>query len=151
MKPEVWGPAIWTFMHVFVRKLRPEMYPQAGYFIFNILVRICANLPCPTCTMHAMQFWRQVRFGGIRSKKDLEHIVFLFHNIVNERKKKPAYDETLIADVYNGKKLSEVFASFAAVYAVRGDSRFMADSLQRSLIIKDIVRFVRSNVSIFNA
>jgi len=66
-------------------------------------------------------------------------------------KKKSVYAETDVAEVYNGKKLSEVFASFAAVYAVRSDSRLMADSLQRSLIIKDIVRFVRSNVSIFNA
>ena len=148
MKPDIWGPPIWTFMHTIVRKMKPQMYNRIGPIIFNTLVRICGSLPCPNCTMHAMQFWRQVNIRGIRSKADLEHILYLFHNIVNERLKKPAYDESRIIE-YNHKSLIDAFNAFVNVYSRRVDVRQMTDSMQRTRIINDTRAMIRNNVGMF--
>ena len=149
MSPSEWGPPTWTLFHTIAEKMNEEAFPVLmPQFIF-FLKRICSVLPCPECSQHATQFWKNINVAGIKTKTDMKNMLFLFHNIVNKRKGKPLFVNDTLSELYKHQNIINVFNKFVAVYQTKGNMQLLADSFQRKLLLIPFRKWVMSNIKHF--
>jgi len=149
MSPNQWGPPTWTLFHTLAEKMNEEAFPVLmPQFIF-FLKRICSVLPCPECSQHSTQFWKNINVAGIKTKTDLKNMLFLFHNIVNKRKGKPLFINDALSDLYKDQNIINVFNQFVSVYQTKGNMQLLADSFQRKLLLVPFKQWIMSNIQNF--
>lgn len=148
--PEVWGPAVWKLFHTLIEKLKPEMYSKVIPSMFNMIIKICKVLPCPTCSHDASNFLAKIKLTDYTSKQEFKNMLYLFHNWVNAKKNKPLYNYSNI-DKYSTLKLGDVVNNFVVKYNTKGNMKLLADSFQRQFIIKDLMNWLISNRTAFVA
>ena len=146
--PEIWGPPTWTLLHTLAEKIHEDDFNKLMPQMFGLIKRICAYLPCPDCSQHAKQFLAKLKPQQIATKTDFKNTFYLFHNMVNARKKKQLfnYDNMNIYQTFN---IVDVFNNFVSVYNTKGNMKLLAESFQRSLIIKDLKRWIVNNINSF--
>jgi Erv1 / Alr family len=151
MKPEQWGPPIWRLFHCLSVYLRPDSFPIVGRNLFFYIQRICQYLPCPDCSEHAKRFFSRVLPSTLRSKDDLVHMLFCFHNSVNRRKGKPILPTTQLLDQYQKSMvpIPVLVNSFLTVYHTKGNMSQLNESFQRSMVIKEFKKWLLQNLSHF--
>lgn len=126
-----WGPATWRLFHSLAVRLTDDNFAAIGSSMTALIVYICSNLPCPDCTRHATAFWkRQLQIHPVRTANDLRQILFVFHNSVNARKRKPQFPIDGI-DRYKEVNLAFAFKTFATHYYARGDLSRLNDTFRR--------------------
>jgi len=81
-----WGEPTWYFFHTMAHKLKEDAPPTVLIELYKLIVLICSNLPCPTCTKHATEYLSKIDIRSITTKQDLKNLLFVFHNEVNTRK-----------------------------------------------------------------
>ena len=116
--------------------------------MFGLIKRICSYLPCPDCSQHATRFLAKLNPDQISTKLDLKNTMYLFHNMVNARKKKPLYNYANI-NVYQNLNIANVFNNFVSVYNTKGNMKLLTESFQRALIVKDLRRWLMNNHNSF--
>ena len=95
VKPEskmTWGEPIWFLFHTLAQKVKPDAFPHIRVELLNNIYAICANLPCPVCANHAIEYLNKINFNTIRTKDELILVLYGFHNDVNQRKNMPMFD-----------------------------------------------------------
>ena len=130
-----WGQPTWVFFHTLAEKIKEENFDDEKIKIFNIIANICNNLPCPDCKLHASMY----------IKKNF----FTFHNEVNRRikveEKKIEYLE-----VYKTNNLKDIFINFVKQFSKPVyNNRLMMDSLNRNLIMKEVIKYFQENLNKF--
>ena len=145
MSPNQWGPPTWTLFHTLSEKIHEDMFTKLMPEIIFYMRRISSALPCPECSQHAGQFWKNINFSGIKNKNDLKNMVCLFHNIVNKRKNKPLFKHEDLSDIYSNKKIIEVYNQFVNVYQTNGNMKLLSDAFQRKLILIDFKKWLMKN------
>lgn len=148
MSPNKWGPPIWTLFHTLAEKMREDKFSQIGIPLFHMIRKICTNLPCPDCSQHATQFFSRINMSLIRSKANLRHLLFFFHNQVNKRKNKPPFVFDNLNN-YSRVPLLIAYRNFLSVYKTKGNMKLLADNFQRTIIIKEFDAFLRANSDCF--
>ncbi len=146
--PEVWGPATWTLFHVLAEKVNEFVYPRIAGQLFDVIKRICSALPCPECAQDATIFLSKVRLHELRSKNDFKNMIYMFHNYVNAKKRKPLFNYANL-EIYKRYNIVSVFNRFISVYHTKGNMRLLAESFQRQLIIKNIREWFSRNIYCF--
>jgi hypothetical protein len=68
--------------------------------------------------------------------------------MVNARKKKALYNYANI-NAYQNFNIINVFNNFVSVYNTKGNMKLLSESFQRSLIIKDLKRWLVQNINSF--
>ena len=152
MKKEIWGPAIWKFFHTIACKIKEDQYPKVKLPLFIFIRRICRLLPCPDCANHATAFLSKIDNSKINSKNELINFLFLFHNSVNNRKKKDIFKiENL--NQYTNNNLSATYNYFVGIFsnATKGNMGTISDNFHRKLITNDLKTWIINNASSFNA
>jgi hypothetical protein len=151
MSPEKWGPPIWTLFHTLIERLNENDFHKnnVGLDLFFFIKRICRYLPCPECSQHASRFLDSVKSESIKSKNDLKKIIYVFHNVVNVRKKKPLYKFEDVAS-YQNKNLVHIFNRFIQHYKTQGNMNLISDSFQRQMITKNFRVWFIKNFHLFN-
>lgn len=146
--PEIWGPPIWTFFHVMAEKIIEEKFTEASPQVFMWMKRICHFLPCPECSTHATAFLGKIKPVDIDTKQKFIGMVYLFHNAVNARKRKPLFN---FANINKYKKISIIsaFQGFLKVYNTKGNMKLLTESFQRDIVIRDIHKWMRFNLHFF--
>ena len=142
--PEIWGPPTWTLLHTIVEKIHEDEFNKLMQQMVGLIKRICAYLPCPDCSQHATQFLAKLKPEQISTKTDLKNTMYLFHNMVNARKRKPLFNYANI-NKYQKLNIVNVFNNFVAVYNTKGNMKLLTESFQRALIIKDLKRWLMNN------
>lgn len=142
--PEIWGPPTWTLLHTIVEKIHEDEFNKLMPQMVGLIKRICAYLPCPDCSQHATQFLAKLKPEQISTKTDLKNTMYLFHNMVNARKRKPLFNYANI-NKYQKLNIVNVFNNFVAVYNTKGNMKLLTESFQRALIIKDLKRWLMNN------
>jgi hypothetical protein len=92
---EVWGPALWTILHVFAERLGAQTAPiladqeaqEIDYFV-HLLPRA---LPCPVCQGHMLEYVRDHPFKwntlrGVALKNTVREWLWNFHEAVNAQR-----------------------------------------------------------------
>lgn len=150
MSPQVWGPSIWTLFHTFAEKINESDYSKIGLELYGYIRQICGYLPCPECSQHATRFLASVKTDNVRTKDGLIKILYIFHNVVNTKKKKPLYPfENL--DIYKSKNIVYVFNNFINSYKTStGNMKLITDSFQRQMILKNFRKWFLKNFNSFN-
>ena len=140
--PEVWGPAVWTLFHTLAEKLHQDAYAQVIPSMFSIIVQICKLLPCPECSRDASNFLAKIKLSDYKNKEEFKNMLYLFHNYVNAKKRKPLYNYVNI-DKYSKMNLSFVINDFILKYNTKGNMKLIAESFQRSFVIKNFISWIK--------
>jgi hypothetical protein len=146
--PEIWGPPIWTFFHTLAEKVNEDLFPKIKHDLFFFIKRICSFLPCPECSQHAIYFLTRLNLDKIREKTDFIKIIYIFHNTVNKRKKKQLFNYGYI-NKYKNHNIITTFNNFIRVYHTKGNMNLLAESFQRSLLVKDLKNWLVNKISYF--
>lgn len=148
MSPNKWGPPTWTLLHTLAEKITETGYQSIGMQLFSQIYRICSSLPCPDCADHATRFLAKVNTSVLKTKTDLKNILYVFHNVVNVRKRKSVY-HTDNLEVYKRKNLNNVYNNFVQVYNTRGNMKLLTESFQRQRVLSEFKRWLFSNYHFF--
>jgi hypothetical protein len=146
--PEVWGPPTWTLFHTLAEKIKEDVPTQIFEKMFLMIKMICKNLPCPYCATDATKFLNNINLGDIKTKKQFKDMIYLFHNYVNNKKKKPLFNYINMQN-YNNYNLIVSSNNFIRVYHTRGNMQQLSESFQRQLVIKTFKKWIRENIHYF--
>ena len=149
MSPNQWGPPTWLLFHCMAEKINAEKFSEMKPMLILFIKRICANLPCPDCSLHATAFMSKVNFTYIKTKTDFIHLMYVFHNIVNRRKKKPLFNVGNLS-IYSTVNLIDAFNGFISVFQTRNNMKLLADNFQRRIIIKEFKSWIFNNLNNFD-
>ena len=150
MTTKVWGPPIWTLFHVLAEKIHQDKFPALKNALIHHIKSICYNLPCPTCAAHAKAFLLKINFAMINDKTTLQNFLHNFHNTVNKRKSLPIFDKSKLVG-YKNVNLTGAFNNFLLAFNTKGNMTLLADSFQRSIILKNLKTWLHANSSCFDA
>jgi len=148
MSPSTWGPSTWLFMHTLAAKIKESSFPLIGPNLLLILIQISNNLPCPECSQHAKLFWSNVKTANIKSKQDLINLLFVFHNMVNKRKKNPPFRYENLG-YYNTKNLFNTYNMFAKNFNTRGNMNLINESFHINMMMDSLRNWMLTNISHF--
>jgi len=146
--PEVWGPAVWTLFHVLVERINENSHPLLFLQLFQMIKRICTFLPCPDCAMDATIFLAKIKVQELKTKHALKNTIYIFHNYVNAKKYKPLFNYSDL-NKYKSLNFSFVINNFFRHYNTRGNMRLIAESFQRQLVVKDLKKWLLTNIRSF--
>ena len=140
--PEVWGPPVWILFHTLIEKMNPYAYPDVIGSMFGMIVRICKVLPCPECSLDASNFLAKIKLNDYKTKDEFKNMLYLFHNWVNAKKRKPLYNYSHLQK-YGDFNLILVINNFIAKYNTKGNMKLIAESFQRNFVVKDLVSWFK--------
>ena len=146
--PEVWGPAVWTLFHTLIEKLNPNAYPYVIGSMFGMIIRICKVLPCPECSRDASNFLAKLNLKDYKTKDEFKNMIYLFHNWVNAKKRKPLYNY-INMNKYSNLYVPFVINDFIAKYNTKGNMKLLAESFQRKIVIKDLIIWFKTYARAF--
>lgn len=149
MSPSDWGPPTWIFMHTLAEKVKDTSFPLISQQLIKVMIQICNNLPCPECTVHAKAFWSNVSINNVRTKQDLINLLYVFHNMVNKRKKMPAFKHEDLQN-YKNMKLVQVYNTFTQKFNTNGNMNLINESFHRNLMLTSLRRWLMVNISHFD-
>jgi len=132
--PEVWGPAVWTLFHTLTEKVNEHAYPFIKHQLFGQIRRICGFLPCPECSADATNFLVKININDLKTKVDFRNTFYLFHNMVNAKKRKPLFNYSNISS-YNSYNIVHVVNNFISKYNTKGNMKLIAESFQRKIVL----------------
>jgi hypothetical protein len=149
MSPTNWGPSTWIFMHTLACKVKEESFPSIKNNIIMMLIQICNNLPCPECAQHAKEFWAKVKTQNILLKTDLINLLFVFHNMVNKRKRHPPFKYENLS-IYESRKVIETYNLFSRNFNTRGNMNLINESFHRNMMLANLKQWLMTNIQHFN-
>jgi hypothetical protein len=147
--PEVWGPAVWRLIHMLSVKITDEAYPYIGGQLFYFISRICKFLPCPDCANDSTRILAKINIRELKTNTDFKNSMYLFHNVVNVKKRKPLFNYANI-DNYKRYRLIPVINNFINNYNTRGNMKLITESFQRQLLVKQFKMWLMKNIRGFD-
>jgi Erv1 / Alr family len=148
VQASIWGPPIWKLFHVLIEKVKDEQFQILHMELFQLIKRICSYLPCPDCSQHATLFLNKVKPNQISNKNDFKNMLYVFHNQVNARKRKPSFPYSEM-EKYKQCNIVHVYNKFISVYNTKGNMKMLTESFQRQFIIQDFKKWVLKNIQAF--
>ncbi len=152
MSKNVWGPPTWQLLHCMALKVKETITLPQLKELKHMIERIVSNLPCPICAGHATSYFKQNHFQRIQTIQQLQLFLFLFHNSVNVRIKKPliTYEEHLL--IYKPMSIDLVVRNMFNVYQNMNSTNvtMMLYSFHRKTILQDLHKYFRQNNTLFN-
>ena len=147
----LWGAPTWYFFHTIAAKIKPEEFQKYKLQILEIIQTVCYNLPCPSCTEHAKQYIQKMSPTSIMCKDDLIKFLFVFHNNVNERKRKPVFSYGELIEKYKTANLINITNNFLYYFKMEHHSvRMIADGMHRKQTGTRIQIWLQTNKHIFD-
>ncbi len=152
MSKNVWGPPTWQLLHCMALKVKETITLPQLQELKHMIERIVSNLPCPICSSHATSYFKTNHFQRIQTIQQLQLFLFLFHNSVNVRIKKPliTYEEHLL--IYRPMSIDMVVRNMFHVYQNMNSTNvtMMLYSFHRKTILQDLHKYFRQNNTLFN-
>lgn len=150
MTTKTWGPPTWIFLHCLAHKIKEEHFINLKETIINLIIKICKNLPCPECAEHASLIMKHLKAENIHNKDDLKEMLFIFHNIVNERLEKEMYSEDELK-MYDNYIFSVVIQNFLNSWKNFPHSQQMINNnFHRNLLLRSLTNFLKQHFHKFD-
>ena len=149
MSPNHWGPPTWSLFHTLIEKLKEEKYDKIYVELFNYILQICHNLPCPTCTIHARQTLSGIKVTDLTNKIEFKNFLYAFHNKVSQRNNKPLFKYEDL-ELYKSKNVIIEFNNFSRAYTRNNNTALLADNFQRKQFIKKFKKWIMENMKYFD-
>jgi hypothetical protein len=145
---EVWGPAVWTLFHTLAERVHENAYPFISKQLFGQIVNICKVLPCPDCSTDASNFLAKINVNTLKTKTDFKNFIYLFHNYVNVKKRKPLFN-VINLNMYENYKLIPVVNNFILKFNTKGNMNLINESFQRSFVQNSFKKWFVANIQAF--
>jgi hypothetical protein len=140
----IWGPTTWNFLHTLCKSINNDN-PKFILNVLDVITEICKNLPCPDCSDHATEYFKKVKRSMIVTKHDLSYIIFVLHNIVNQRKKKEIFKFDNM-DIYDNNNLIDSYNKFIFNFHTNNNMKLLMNSFKRKLFIEQLKKWIYENV-----
>jgi hypothetical protein len=138
-----WANPTWFFFHTLIEKIHPAHYLLIKDELMAHIKKICTMLPCPDCAQHATQFMRNVKTPI--SKEECKKMLFVFHNTVNMRVKKPLYPVEGLT-MYQRVNLPVCYQLFREQFSKKTNNpKMFLDSMSRSRYIQELDTWLQKN------
>lgn len=147
-----WGKSIWTLFHTLAEKITDESFTVIGKDLINIIIKICSNLPCPTCSEHAMNYISKNRFSSayIQTREQFRTELFKFHNSVNRDKGYPQFQMDKLTETYSELDTIAVVRDFLTVFKDKHFSiRMIANDFHKTRISTQLTSWFNNNITYF--
>jgi len=134
-KKMIWGEPTWFLFHTLAQRVSEQHFSKIRHELFQLICRICANLPCPDCANHATQYMQGVNFDAITTKEQLKILLWQFHNVVNQKKGFPIFAFENLSK-YDRANIGNIIHNFMHHFEQKGHNmRLAAHSFHRGLTI----------------
>ena len=112
-----WGTTMWYFLHTFANNINNEKYNDISYQLINTIQTIGNNLPCYSCTQHAIKYFSDniLSIDTIKTSNELKLYLFNFHNNVNKDTGKKILNENIL-EKYSFIPLNIIYKQFLKIY-----------------------------------
>jgi hypothetical protein len=131
-------------------KINEKYYIQLRKSMFMIIKMICKSLPCPKCAFEASNYLDRLNIEHYKTKTEFKNMLYLMHNWVNKKKKKPLFNYENI-NKYSELNIYLAFNNFVRVYHTRGNMSLIADSFRRGMTVREVKKWVKMNGRGFNS
>lgn len=147
-----WGKATWYLFHSLAKKIKPEKFKEKKRELWNMIMIICKNLPCPDCREHASELLKTVKVEYILSDVVvLQNFFYTFHNIVNERKGYKILEFEECNKIYEKAILKNIIKNFIYHFSKNtNNTKTLLDDFHRKKAIKTFMQWYRLNEYCFN-
>ena len=119
--------------------------------LFNHIIAICNNLPCPNCATHASEYMKKIYPSSIQTKDDLKNMLFQFHNEVNARTSAPQFSYFELETKYSNANTVNIFKNFFIMFK---DNSFnvtaISNTMHRERIVQSFKNWLQTNIDCFN-
>jgi len=150
-KKSKWGEPTWFFFHTLAHKIKDEYIETVLPELFKIIVLICSNLPCPTCTKHASEYMKKVKSYSIVTRDDLKLLLFQFHNEVNMRKGYPLFEYKNLDEKYEKAITKNIIYHFFYYYRQKDfNISMIANNMHREQTIRTLQSWLSQNIFAFH-
>lgn len=143
----IWGKATWMLFHTIAEQIDDNFYKANYVQLYNLIKRICLNLPCRTCAGHATEFMSSVHPNSINTREKFKAMLFYFHNKVNGRVKKPLFKQSDLA-IYGSYNIRIVLSNFITFYGKRYNqvlqSGLLSTETMRRRICSDVLNLIKT-------
>ena len=146
--PEVWGPTVWTLFHTLAEQINDDAYPYLSRQMFSMIVSICNYLPCPDCANDSSKILAKVKIEDNKTKQHFKNTMYIFHNYVNVKKRKPLFNYSVI-NMYQKYNIINVVNNFIKNYNTKGNMKLLTESFKRELVIKNFKNWITRNIRAF--
>lgn len=147
---EEWGNACWYLFHSLAEKLKKDQDTEIPD-LFDEIKNICGNLPCPTCSDHAMAKLSSIRPNSVKTRDDLITFLVEFHNSVNARLKKPLFSREECVEKYKKAVLINIVNHFINVFCKpTGIDHYMMYTVRRTNCLNRFISYIKENSSKYN-
>jgi hypothetical protein len=100
--------------------------------------------------MHAKQLMGKYNIRRIQTKEGLVKTLFLIHNEVNKKLKKPNFEYEKIKNIYLSMNTRQVFTDYYNKYSVMNfGEKMMLYSFHRKLFLKQYKQFMQNHIHLF--
>lgn len=146
-----WGEPIWFFFHTIAEKIDIHAFQSVKKNLLNIIYKVCANLPCPMCATHAIEYMNNINFNAIQTKEQLKDLLFVFHNSVNLRKNYPVFPRINLDEKYSKANTVNIIQNFFNTFQHRNSNMHMiANNMHRTNVANDIKNWFNNNIQYFD-
>ena len=128
--PNKWGPVTWRLFHSLIESLKDESFPSIYPQLFMQIKNLCSVLPCPICSAHASGYLSKITDDHINTKIKFRNMMYIFHNVVNAKNKKPGF---LVQDLekYKNANIVDCFNNCMREFNTNGNMNLIAESFHR--------------------
>lgn len=145
-----WGQPVWFFFHTMAEKVKPESFAIIRMELLQLVTSICKNLPCPTCSQHAVTYLANTNINTIQTKDQLIDFFYTFHNDVNKRKGLAQFPRELLQEKYSKANTLNIINHFLVNLLDKSYSiRMIADDFHRKRLVEDIKKWLNNNLQHF--
>lgn len=149
-----WGEPIWTMFHTMAQKINQTEFSRLRPEIIDFIRTVCHSLPCPECTAHATEYISKINWNTVLTKEDLINMLYVFHNVVNQRKGIAAFPKEMLAQTYGSKNMFEVSRIFMYHFEdrkSRGPTSAIATKFHRLRVASNMKSWINQNIQYFNS
>ena len=149
MSKKLWGNACWYLFHSLAYKIKPERIDLIKPII-SAIKNVCSNLPCPDCSNDATYLLSSLRENSIKSKDDLIHALWMFHNKINKKLGVKHFTLEESNKLYNKANLKNILINFNKVMNYNiSNSRMMLYTMSKRNAINNMNNLILSNKTAF--
>ena len=148
MSPKQWGKPIWHLFHVLAEKIKEDKYSVLYRELFSQIYQISSLQPCNDCATHAKHFLSKIKVDNLKTKNDLQNMLFVFHNSVNTRTKSPLFKYEKL-EMYKSMNIIMAFNDFSKNFHTNGNMNLITENFHRKQFLINFRKWLMQNISNF--
>jgi hypothetical protein len=150
MKKSEWGPIIWTTLHVFTIHVKDSHFQEAKKELIETIISIMSNLPCPSCSNHAISMVKKYRMKQIQTKEQLIKCLFHMHNEANKRLKKKIFNYEDLIKTYQNLDFKQVMTRYYdSSQQLSYSEKMMMYNFHRRQFLSKFKKYINMNIQYF--